>query len=246
MKLSQTRIRYFVTHLISSATVAAIAAAVVFLLWHPAPLAKAVGVTHIFLLMLFVDTTLGPLLTLAVAKEGKKSLKMDLTIIVILQLLALGYGLHSIAINRPVYAAFDTMRFDLVQASDVPDAELQKASAPYQSLTWGRYGWVAVRPIANDQERNERLMKEMGEGVSPTMQPALFVPLETQWDNMLKEAADMDKLNAFNPSENVQAAMQRYPNADKWLPLKAYEVDMTVLLDSKNKQVLGIVDLRPW
>lgn len=246
MKLSQTRIRYFVTHLISSATVAAIAAAVVFLLWHPAPLAKAVGVTHIFLLMLFVDTTLGPLLTLAVAKEGKKSLKMDLTIIVILQLLALGYGLHSIAINRPVYAAFDTMRFDLVQASDVPDAELQKASAPYQSLTWGRYEWVAVRPIANDQERNERLMKEMGEGVSPTMQPVLFVPLETQWDNMLKEAADMDKLNAFNPSENVQVVMQRYPNADKWLPLKAYEVDMTVLLDSKNKQVLGIVDLRPW
>ena len=28
--------------------------------------------------------------------------------------------------------------------------------------------------------------------------------------------------------------------------MKAYDTDMTVLIDSKNKQIVDVVDLRPW
>ena len=71
VELSKFRFKLFFSHLICSCTVAAITAAIVFLVWHPAPLAKAVGVTHIFLLMLAIDAILGPVLTWTVAKEGK-------------------------------------------------------------------------------------------------------------------------------------------------------------------------------
>lgn len=240
------RVRAFVIHLILSFLIAAISAAIVFLLWHPAPLAKAVGVTHIFLLMLGVDATLGPLLTLAVAKEGKKSLKFDLSVIVLVQIAALVYGLHSITVNRPVYMVFDKIRFDLIQAADVPDESLAKAQAPFNTLGWGSPKWVAVQPVKNDEERNQRLTKELQEGISPAMQPHFYTDLNTQWVGINAESQALSDLNKTNPPDVVAAVLQKYPQADTFLPLKAYEVDMTVLLDSKNQQVVGIVDLRPW
>lgn len=246
MFLTPFRIRAFLTHLILSIAVALCTAAVVFFVWHPTPLAKAVGVTHIFLLMLAVDATLGPLLTFAVAKEGKKSLKMDLTIIVLLQLAALIYGLYSITINRPVYLAFDSHRFEVVQAADVPQASLDKANPPYQNLGWGKPQWVAVRPAKDDAEKTERTFAELQEGIAPSMQPDLYVPLETQWPAMLKESQAVATLNDINPPENVQSILAKYPKADRWLPMKAYELDMVVLINSQEKQIIDIVDLRGW
>lgn len=246
MFLTRFRIRAFVTHLILSLTVALLSAALVFLIWHPAPLAKAVGVTHIFLLMLAVDATLGPLLTFAVAKEGKKSLKFDLAVIVVLQLAALIYGLHSIAVNRPVYLAFDRLRFEVVQAGDVPQESLDKAAAPYQTLGWGYPQWVAVRPSKDHAEDTQRIFMELSEGIAPSMQPDLYVPLSTQWPQMLKGSKALAELNDANSPDSVQAVLAKYPQADCWLPMKAYELDMVVLLNSKEQQVVDIVDLRGW
>ena len=44
-----------------------------------------------------IDVILGPLLTLLVYKQGKKTLLFDLTVIVLLQISALGYGLWTIS-----------------------------------------------------------------------------------------------------------------------------------------------------
>lgn len=240
------RIKAFVTHLFVSCTVAAISAATVFLFWHPSPLAKAVGVTHIFLLMLAIDAILGPLLTLLVAKEGKKSLKFDLSIIVLVQLTALFYGLYSIALNRPVYLAFDRIRFELVQAGDVPKESLKRAAAPYRKLGWSYPQWVAVRPAENDEENNRRTFVELQQGVAPSMQPDLYVSLETQWPQILKKSKPLAMLMEMNSPLAVQAILEKYPQADCWLPLKAYEVDMVVLLNSRERKIIKIVDLRAW
>lgn len=242
------RFKLFFSHLASSLFVATCTAILVFVIWHPAPLAKAVGVTHIFLLMLAIDAMLGPTLTWVVAKEGKamRLIRIDMIVIVLCQLVAIAYGLHSIAINRPVYMVFDKIRFDLVQASDVPESSLAKAQAPFNTLGWGSPKWIAVQPVKNDEERNQRLTMELQEGVSPSMQPDLYIDLNTQWADIHAESRVVSQLNQFNPPDSVAAVLQKYPQADTFLPLKAYEVDMTVLLDSKNKQVLGVVDLRPW
>lgn len=246
MFLTRFRIRAFATHLLLSVVVASVAAALVFWVWHPAPLAKAVGVTHIFLLMLAVDAVLGPLLTFAVAKEGKKSLKFDLSVIVLVQLAALVYGLHSIAVNRPVYLAFDKLRFEVVQAGDVPKASLERAADPYKTLGWGRPKWVAVRLAKDEEENTRRTFTELQEGIAPSMQPDLYVPLDSQWPHILEKSKDVAILNEFNSTEAVQQILNSHPQADRWLPLKAYEVDMVVLINSKDQQVVDIVDLRSW
>lgn len=91
------RLKFSGYHLLISIIMALAATLLVFIIWYPPPLHLATGVTSIFLMLLIIDVTLGPLLTLIVYKPGKKTLVMDLTVIACLQIAALAYGLHSVA-----------------------------------------------------------------------------------------------------------------------------------------------------
>ena len=81
--LSKRKI-FFFGHFSLSCLLALIFLVWLFLFWYPSPLATAVGVTHIFLMMLAIDVIVGPLLGLLVYKEGKKTLKFDLGVIIVL------------------------------------------------------------------------------------------------------------------------------------------------------------------
>lgn len=234
-------------HLLISALVALIGIGLVFWVWHPAPLQKAVGVTHIFLMMLGIDVVLGPLLTLLVASsKEKKTLKFDLSVIAAVQLAAYLYGMHSIAVSRPVYIAFDKLRFEVVQADSVVRATDKTILPEYQSNPLFAPQWVSVRPYKDAAEQNQRTMLELQEGVSPSMMADLYQPLNDGWGGMLERKHGLDELKQYNPAEQVAKELAAYPQADSYLPMKAPSVDMAVLLDSRQKQVLGIVDLRPW
>ena len=56
-------------------------------------------------MLLAIDVILGPVLGFIVFKEGKKTLKMDLAIIIVLQLSALSYGLFSILSRKACMAS---------------------------------------------------------------------------------------------------------------------------------------------
>lgn len=240
------RIRAFLIHLLLSIGIASITIFVVFCVWYVSPLAKAVGVTHIFLMMLAIDVILGPLLTLLIAKQGKKTLKFDLVVIGLLQLLALVYGLYNITITRPTYIAFDAIRFEVVQENTIPKQDREKAQSPYNQTNWLSPKWVAVSIAQNTEEKNRRTFVELEYGTAPSMQPSLYEPLENQWHIVMNQASNLDKLSQFNQKNDVDTVLQKYPQATNFLPLKAYEMDMTVLIDDKNKKIIDIVDLRPW
>ena len=241
------RIKAAGVHLLISALVALIGIGLVFWVWHPAPLQKAVGVTHIFLMMLGIDVVLGPLLTLLVASsKEKKTLKFDLSVIAAVQLAAYLYGMHSIAVSRPVYVAFDKLRFEVVQADSVVRATDKTILPEYQSNPLFAPQWVSVRPYKDAAEQSQRTMRELQEGVSPSMMADLYQPLNDGWGGMLERKHGLDELKQYNPAEQVAKELAAYPQADSYLPMKAPSADMAVLLDSGRKQVLGIVDLRPW
>src|SRR5690554_5070320 len=127
------RVKAFGVHLLTSAVVALAVVALVFGLWYPAPLATATGVTEIFLILLVVDVCLGPLLTLLVYKEGKKTLVMDLTIIVLLQLGALGYGVYTVAEDRPAWLVFSVNRFELIRINDINERKLDETADEFKN-----------------------------------------------------------------------------------------------------------------
>lgn len=120
------RVKFFLTHLTISILISLFILAWVFWVWYPESLAKAVGVTHIFLMLLVVDMIIGPLLGLIVYKEGKNTLKFDLSVIFLIQISALIYGVYAIAQGRPVWIVYNVDRFDLVRNNEVIRDGLQK------------------------------------------------------------------------------------------------------------------------
>jgi hypothetical protein len=222
------------------------ALSIVYLIWYPVPLAAAVGVGRVFLILLAVDVTIGPLLTFVVYKKGKKNLIFDLAIIAILQGAAFLYGFHSIAAARPVWIVFNVDRFDLVQAHEIDSQYLSDASAEFRHPSWSGPRWVASQKPPDLQKYNQLILESSIGGADLPQRPDLYVPIRQEAENIKAKARPLQELERYNQSEILQAELAKWPQADRWLPLMAKIRPVTVLLNKKNGSIVSVVDLRPW
>jgi hypothetical protein len=215
--------------------------------WYPPPLLEAVGGTEILLTLLVADVILGPLLTFIVFKAGKKSLRFDLTVIGIVQVCALIFGLFSLLYARPVYIAALGHRFDLVQANQVDQSDLVVAG---QSLPLFGPKWVGVTK-AIDAKEKERLLFSALAGMDYGHFPQYHRPIESMKDVVLGSAqaiAELKKQNAGHEQEIDAWITSRGFSSDnvKYQGLKASRKDFTVMLDASTAEVIGIAPFKPW
>lgn len=101
-----TRTKAALLHLVVSALVVGSVLALVFLAWYPDYLFALSGAIGPILVMVGVDVTLGPLLTLVVFKPGKPGLKFDLAAIFTVQAVALLYASFTLFTARPYFLVF--------------------------------------------------------------------------------------------------------------------------------------------
>ena len=229
------RLKFFLSHLCISFLIALIAMGIVFFVWYPAPLAIAVGVTHLFLMMLVIDVIVGPLLGLLVYKEGKKTLKMDLSIIVLIQVLATGYGVYAIAQSRPAWIVQAGWLFEVIPANVVDTKDQKQADPDYNNNGWLQPQWVAV-----DDAKN------LNNGLSaPQLMPTTYNDLSYAEQRLKQYAEPLSSLKQFNKASDFERVLKDYPTAQYWMPLRTTGVGLTVLLDSDHK-IIKVVDLRPW
>jgi len=87
--------------------------------WYPQPFFTSDGGWQGIRIIAAVDLILGPLLTLIVYKPNKPSLKMDLTIIGVIQAAALGWGIWVVHYERPIAAVYAEGAFSTVTANDM-------------------------------------------------------------------------------------------------------------------------------
>ncbi|WP_034594641.1 TfpX/TfpZ family type IV pilin accessory protein [Acinetobacter sp. NIPH 298] len=240
------RTKFFIGHLSISLLIALTVVGLVFFIWYPTPLAQAVGVTDIFLMLLMIDVIVGPVLGWVVYKEGKKTLKMDLSIIILLQLSALFYGIYSIGQGRPVWMVYSVDRFEVVRNNEIINENIQKAQLEYQQPSWLKPQFVAMQLSKNRQQRNDEMFTEVFSGVSLAQRPERYVPMIEVKNQIRQRAQDLKLLKQFNDPQSVQKILAKYPQADAFVPLKAAAVDMTVLIKKETAEVVKIVDLRPW
>lgn len=231
---------FFIKHLLGSIFVALVASAIVFFLFYPAPLAKALGVTHVFIMLLVIDIIIGPLLGYIVYKEGKKTLKMDLAVIIILQLAALMYGVFNIYQGRPAAIAFQNYQFELVRFNDVVSTNRTN------QLSWFKPILTAVNMGETSAQKNSYYTQEVLTGIPAAYRPERYIPLEKVSQQILNEKHSISDLLKYNTQNNIDKALKPYPTAVGWLPLRVMTgIDMVVLIDAKGT-VVKVVDLRPW
>lgn len=240
------RLKFFLGHFIISILIALCVVGIVFFLWYPTPLAKAVGVTSVFLMLICIDVVIGPLLGFFIYKEGKSTLKMDLTIIILIQCAALFYGVYSIAQGRPAWIVYYYDRFELVANKDLNLDRIKQAQPEYQTSSWLKPQIVAVQPRKNDEQTKKDMIEVLTTNTPVFMRPERYVSFKQESKEIIKESQNLEKLKQFNESRKVENILGMYPQATAWLPLNATDMSMTVLINKETGEVVKIVDLRPW
>lgn len=228
-------------HLLASAAVAAAAALLVFGLWFPPPYPRISGGADLFLLLVGVDVALGPLITFAVfdRRKPRAELVRDLGIVALLQLGALGYGLHAVSLARPVVLAFEVDRFRAVPAAAVIESELPKAPPGLRRLSLSGPVTVSTHLPTDPDERFEAIAMAMG-GADLGMRPSYW----RAWDDAARQkalaaAAPLPVLSARPALADAVAATGRDAASLRQLPLLARADDWVVLLDAADGDIVG-------
>ena len=223
------------------------------MIWYPSVVMYASGATTIFLMIILVDAGLGPLLTLIAYRPGKseKALKIDFSIIVVLQLIALAYGSWTLAGGRPVYYVFSVDRFELVQANEIPREFLEDGLAgKYANLPLMGPDWVyAVLPEDSD-EQAQLLTNQIAHGVDLAQTPKYYKPLSEGTAVMREKLRPLSDLETINSEQELKSKFKPANILERadfgYFPLSTKKKDMTVILDKASLDVVAIVDLNPW
>lgn len=244
-----TRTRAAAVHLAISATLIALVFLMIFFIWYPEPLFDYAGGRTLFLVVLAVDLTVGPLVTFIIFVPGKKGLVFDLWVIGILQGAFLAYGVWSIAEARPVYIAFVKDRFELARANQTPDSVLADAHMNrYRDLPWTGPRLVGVRFPTGKAEQFNLMVSGLG-GVDIQSYPQYHVPYEQVRPQVVEKSSPIKKLETFNKGLSAAALASSLGRAEadvRFLPLRAGPVDLTVLVDAKTGDVIKLAALKPW
>ncbi len=239
------RLKYLFMHFALSLFIALTIVIFVKTQWYPLPLLKATGILPVFTAIIAVQVVLWPLLSLFVYKENKKSLKFDLIIIVIVQIAFWVFSLYALAQGRPAWIAYTLERFELVKANEIVTTDIDNINSDFKSPTWIGPQFVGTMVSEDADMRSKHLLEEVLGGISIAQRPEQYVNIDIMKDRMLKEQQSLAELRKYNEISKVNKALASYPDAHGYIPLRAQQVDMVVLLDDSGTP-LQIVDLRPW
>lgn len=243
------RIKASAVHFVLSVAIAALAAILVFGLWYPYPYREISGGRELFLLIVSVDVILGPLITFSIFDRRKpwSELRRDLVVVVILQTSALGYGLWTVVMARPVHMVFEIDRFRIVHAIDVPEELLSQAPEHLAVLPFSGPTMLGLRPFADAKEQSDATLAALG-GVSLSSNPQLWQTYDASRKDVLRIAKPIELLRSRFPikAASIDAVLFAKGDAAKaamFVPLAGRNSFWTVLIDGRNGEVLGYLPL---
>ena len=242
-----SRWRAAAIHLCASAAIAAIVVWTMLKIWYPSPFFEALGGTRLIALIVGVDVVLGPLITLIVFDVKKKSLRFDLAVVVLLQLAALGYGVHIAFQARPVYLLFVKDRFEIVTANQLEPEQLAKVTRPEFKTVPFSGPWTAAADLPTDPK--ELLMLQMlaiSARADVQLFPQYFVPYFERNGLVLSKGRSLDRFEAEVPKsrsviEKALVEAGRKPAEVLVLPLYIKERNLAVIVGADVANVIDVV-----
>ncbi len=237
-------------HFLISLFIAIAAIAIVILVMYPPPYTGSAGAGRLLVILISVDVTLGPLITLIIFKQGKPGLKFDLSVIAMLQVAALGYGLIIIGQARPVFLAFVEDRFALVHANAIKDDAIAQASAPYNRKSWTGPVLVGTQLSGDIDAHNDVLMSAMEGGPDIDSMPQYYVPYEQQKEKVLAQAKPLKDLRSWSENADTLVATwleRKQTSAEDflYLPLQVRTGFHTLVLN-QNVEPIDVLPVDPW
>jgi hypothetical protein len=242
----------FLVHFVSTLVLAGCAAALVFLVWYPDPFQTMAGGFKFFLLITAVDLGLGPLISFVIynSRKSRRELLFDYTLVGIVQLAAMAYGVYAIESARPVYVAFVGDRFEVVAAREIAEEDLAKGKPPFNNLpNWGPE-LVGARAPTDPKGHNELVFSALS-GKDIQVQPKYFVPYDSMVEDVKRRAQPLEILERRFPEMKpliAEALAELGVSAAnvRWLPVRTRGGFWTVLVDVQTGRPAYYVPLDPY
>lgn len=240
------RLKAFLVHLLGSVLVISVVLALVLLVWYPGPYLWVRDTPKILAMLVVVDVILGPLMTLIVFNHTKsrRELRIDIALIVAVQLAALSYGVHSTYTARPLYAAF---YFDQFMVSTAEELDLTKLPAELKSSPLTGPQLVAVRP-PKDAAEGGALWRDyqQGKAASPFQRTDRYEPLMAHLAMVTAKGKSPEAFKAWDPakSKNIDAFLAScgVPAEQLLIYETTYLGGRLLVLHRTSGQVVGFID----
>lgn len=240
-------------HLSLSAAIATTVLTLMLLLWYAPPFFSAVGGQYVLLILLGVDITLGPLVTLFIfnQKKSRKALTFDLSVIAILQISAMIYGMSIMFHARPVFVVFSKDSFDLVTANTLNNEDIAKAIYPdYRSLPLTGPIYVYSEMPTDTKEKNDLVLSAFSGKDLPEF-PQYYQPYSEHASAAGEAAHPITELIKLHPDrvseiESSISATGRTEAEVGFLPLRAKYQSIVIIVGKNDGKVLTTLQMNPW
>ena len=231
-------------HLGLSLLIGLLAAAVVFGLWFPYPYRELAGGLPLFGILMAVNVVSGPLLTACIfnPQKSRRELTLDLSLIALLQIAALVYGLYSISLARPVALVFEADRMVAVSAASIYPIE-------EKNLSWTGPVLMGTREPRDGQETLESVGLSL-QGIEPSARPgwwqayAISIP---QVQQKMQPLSPFHNRLTVDRQHTLDSAVQKTGlSSDQlyYLPLVAGKnLDSWIVLLNAQAQIVGFAPL---
>lgn len=247
------RIAAAAIHFVITLLVSLMVAGLIFFIWFPGAFAEMIGGKKLFFLVICSDLALGPLISLVIFNSNKswRELIVDYSIVSIIQISALVYGVSAVAFSRPVFVVFTKDRFEVVSAIELDDADLSIANdAKYKTKSWFGPVFVAVQFPTDVEERNELLFSGLN-GKDAQLMPRYYRAYETQIDEIRTRSLPLEDLISRHPDKKQElelavAKSGRLSEDLRWLPVHHRFGFWTALLDAKTGYPVKYLPIDPY
>jgi len=193
MILSNSRIKAFLIHLLLSVSVVSVFLYFVYFIWYPFPFDYFYTPFDVLKIVLGVDLVLGPLLTLVLydIKKKKSELRKDISIVVLVQIVAFIWGAHVTYSTRPIFLIFSNYTFHMFAEDDLDLTVLKrKKLAP---KFWKTAAYAYLDPPKNSEELKRMYHEFKHEGKPYFMRRTeRYLPLSEGFNSIIKFSINID------------------------------------------------------
>ena len=241
-----SRFKAFAIHFAISFVIFLIILYFILVQWYPEPLFSTDGGWRVIRIIVGVDLILGPLLTLIVFKTGKPGLKFDLTMIALVQALALSWGVWTTYNERPAAIIYTLDFFTPVPAYQLKEVGMTAAKLKEFGDSWP----ILIYSDIPKEKISEAIIEAAQAGQPLYLLTKYYRKFSKEQSQVLKEnSMNLEKYVNDKPKlkKIYQHALVTGPAKTNisYLGLHSREKWVTSIFDLDSMQIIDIIDIEP-
>jgi hypothetical protein len=211
--------------------------------WYAGDLAEQLRSFDIYKILMGAELVLGPMMSLVIYSpfKNKRELVKDYSLVLIIQLAALFYGLHMTANARPVFLVLARGQLEVVRAIDLSTKDLQEANDSYFLPSLFATTKSVCVNMPTDKKERGKLLTSILAGKDIYRLPKYFRKCaESEWFDAAKEMAQLEE-KMKRQKLNTDILNTLYSKC-KWLPFSAPEKVTTAIICNKENTVTSYIN----